>query len=89
MLEQSVGEIRDAVKSINEAMHALIRLEERHAETREALGRAFLGIERNTKDIASIREELPLLRQVQKWVIGGITGAASVVSIALIAMVIK
>lgn len=53
-LESDQGDLKDAVQSINESLQALVRLEERHAETREALSRAFGEIKENSNMIRAV-----------------------------------
>ena len=51
--EARILALEDAVKDIRDAVVTIARLEERHAETREAINRCFLSAEKNE---AAIRD---------------------------------
>lgn len=81
-LEGAIGEIKSAVKSIDASLQSLARLEARHAETRDALERAFDGI-KELKDVdikdhetrlREIEENMPTVKLVRNWVITGVLG---------------
>lgn len=54
-LEDAVNDIRDAVKDIRQATVTIARLEERHAETREAINRCFQSAEKNAEAILAVK----------------------------------
>lgn len=58
--------LEDAVKDIRDAVVTIARLEERHAETREAINRCFQSAERNASAILAVKadteERVALLR---------------------------
>ena len=83
-LEASVHEIKQAVKSIDESLQTLARLELRHAETRETLSRAFHEVEEQEKRIRALEAEAPVTRLISRWVIGAVIGIVALVGIALI-----
>lgn len=84
MMEQAILELRASNKSIAESLQKIARLEERHAETREALNRAFRAIETQSvelrgalqrqgedldKRLAAVEQQMPKLNLVAGWVV--------------------
>ncbi|MFO0467561.1 MAG: hypothetical protein ACK5ZS_01230 [bacterium] len=67
VIEQTLGAIRDNLVRLS-------TLEERHLHTREALNRAFSALEKHDARLAVIEQEMPTLRLVRGWVIGGVVG---------------
>lgn len=99
-LEGSVGEIRDAMKSIDESLQTLTKLEIHHGETRDALQRAFKSIEDNRKDcetkheksdarLRNIEEQMPTLKLSRDWMLKIVTGIVAIVGIAIIGLVLS
>jgi hypothetical protein len=87
-LENNQAEFRLVVKEIRDILEKLVRLEERHAESREALGRAFGQIEKLETDVDAIKIVIPSLVELRKWVVAGILGAVGLIGVALISLVI-
>lgn len=99
-LEATVGEIKAAVTSIDRSLQTLTQLEAHHAETRDGLQRAFEAI----KEVATKQEKLnddyeerlrliesqmPTLKLVSNWVIGGVLGTIGIVGTAAIVLVLR
>ena len=83
-LEGSVGEIKTAVKSIDNSLQTLARLEVHHAETRETLSRAFREVEDQERRLRALESEGPVAKLVIRWVIGAVIGIVALVGVALI-----
>lgn len=66
--------IEETLAAIKDNLQRLGTLEERHLHTREALERAFAAIETTEKRVRHIEQEMPTLRLVRGWVIGGVIG---------------
>jgi hypothetical protein len=69
MVEAAVLELRASQESIAASLQQLVRLEERHAETRESLGRAFTTLSKQGDRIAAIERDLPTLKLITGWVV--------------------
>ena len=87
-LEGMVGEIRTAVKSIDGSLKTLASLEARHAQTSDAVGRAFTELKDHEDRLRSAEADLPTMRLVRNWVIAGVIGCTSLVGVAVAGMVI-
>jgi len=88
-LEDSMAEIKNAVMGINQSLQALTRLEERHAETRQSLERAFTAIEKTNKRVSAIEGELPTLKLARTAMFSTIGLIAVYVIGAMIVQVIR
>ena len=96
MLEKSNERIGDAIISINENLKSLVRLEERHAETRGAIERAFLSIEKIEsaalcleRRVVVVEAAMPGLERLRECAINMLIGVACIVGLAVVALVIK
>ena len=99
-LENNVTEIRQAVQSIAESLQTLAQLEAHHAETRDGLQRAFDAIKtvkdeqkETNKDFEirfrEIEKQMPTLKMIRSWVIGGVVGTVVIVGTAAVALVLR
>lgn len=75
--------------SISESLERLVKLEERHAETRDSLSRAFNRIDGLEERLEVIEKALPPLIEMRAWFLGGIGLIVSGVLTALLALVLK
>lgn len=55
--EARILALEDAVKDIRDAVVTIARLEERHAETREAINRCFQSAEKNAAAILGVKAD--------------------------------
>lgn len=55
--EARIAALEEAVKDIRDAVVTIARLEERHAETREAINRCFKSAESNAAAIVAVKTE--------------------------------
>jgi hypothetical protein len=81
--------IEDAVKSIADNLSQLTVLEQKHVETREALGRAFLQIDDHDERIRTVETEMPTLKMIRGWVIAGVIGIVALVGIAFVNLIVS
>lgn len=79
--------IEEAVKSIADNLSQLTVLEQKHVETREALGRAFVEINDHDARIRTVETEMPTLKMIRGWVIAGVIGIVALVGIAFVNLV--
>lgn len=87
LIEESLSEIRTAIKGIHDSLRTLATLEVRHEQTREALGRAFSALERLESRVGAIEEAMPLLQLTSKWIRAGVVSLAGLVIIGAIKIV--
>ncbi len=91
-MENAVMELRTAHKSIAESLQQLVLLERAHAETRDAITRAWKQIELNAESIRAVDDQiperlaerlravesdLPMLRKTSGWVTTALLAAAA------------
>lgn len=76
-LEESVAEIRAAVKSIDSSLQTLARLEERHQETRDGMQRMFATLEAHDERLKAVELEMPLMKLLRMWGFGILISAAA------------
>lgn len=87
-LEGSVNEIKSAVKSIDASLQVLSRLEQRHAETRDGLERAFSELSDHETRVRLIETEIPTTKLIRGWVIAGVIGGVGMMGIAMLKLVL-
>jgi hypothetical protein len=75
--------IETTLKTVSETLARLATLEARHGETREAQGRAFDVLEKLDGRLKHVEMELPTLKLVRSWVIGGVIGCSTLLMMAL------
>lgn len=75
--------IENTLKAISENLERLARLEQKHLETREAVGRAFDAIDKIDERVRSVELEMPTLKLIRKWVVTGVLGIVSMLGVAL------
>lgn len=111
MVEQEQGEMREVIFSLKESQQAisnslerLVRLEEQHVETREAITRAFGAIEKISVSVHELRMQVPMsldprLREIEanmpglvemrRWVTAGVVSVVGLIGAAIIGGVIR
>lgn len=80
-LEAAVGEIRDAVQSIDQSLRLLAAVEAQQLATR----RQIEGLESRTR---TIEIEIPTLKLIRQWVVGGVIGVVAAVCYAVLSGVV-
>lgn len=110
-VEQEQSEMREVILSLRESQQAisnslerLVRLEERHVETREALARAFAATEKQGEALHNIKlqvpnnleprlreleNNMPGLLELRRWVIAGVMSVVGLIGCGIIGLVIK
>lgn len=82
-VKESIGEMRDTLRSINAAVQALVRLEQAQMSHGEALARAFKTLEDHEERLSTLENERGVLNLVKSWVITGVVGIIGLVALAL------
>jgi hypothetical protein len=59
--------IEDALSTMAESMNSLVALEQKHAETREGLGRAFKATEDVEQRVRSLELDMVAVKQSRGW----------------------
>jgi len=95
-VERAVERIADAVEKIGENTAQLAMLEQRHAETRDGLERAFEAIKKTEAGhdahetrIRTLEIDMPALLETRRWVIGGILAIVALVGLGLVGAYLK
>ena len=110
-VEQEQGEMREVILSLRESQQAissslerLVRLEERHVETREALSRAFAAIEKQGEALHGIKlqvpnnleprlreleNNMPSLLELRRWVTAGVLSVVGLVGAGIIGLILR
>lgn len=103
-MREVLGSLRESQQAISSSLERLVRLEERHIETREALGRAFGTIDRHTEDLHSIRMSVPAnletrlrtmenympgLLEMRRWLVAGVMSVVGLIGCGIIGLIIK
>ncbi len=89
VIEGNQVEFKGAVIGIQKNLEMLVRLEERHAETREALGRAFAAQEKLEERIEVIEKHMPGLVEMRGWILAGMLATLGLVGLALVGLVVS
>lgn len=87
-LEEAVGEIRDAIKSIDKSLRLFTVVQTQYSATRVTIRRAFAELETLGKRLQAVEMELPTLKLVRNWVIGGVLALLGTVGAAAVALVL-
>jgi predicted nucleic acid-binding Zn-ribbon protein len=85
---EAIGEIRDGIKEIAANTGKLAILEERHAETRDGLARAFAEIKSNHDRLDAVEAALPPLKEARGWIITAMLGIVGAFGFAMIGLVL-
>lgn len=87
--DRALAAIQRSTAEISASLSALVRLEEQHAETRRSLERAFDALKSQGDRLDRVESEMPTLRLVQRWVLGGIGTIITAAATAAWALVQK
>ncbi len=78
IMHGDMGEMKDAVKGLTNAVTKLALIEERQSQTALALERAFKAIERVEMRIMALEQSNPMHNRTSSWVEKILWGAATV-----------
>lgn len=82
-LHADLVDVKAAMRDVASALVKLTLLEERQAQSSEALQRAFSVLERVEARLATLEAAQPMSRLVNKWVTAGVWSACGLIGVAL------
>ncbi len=83
LLDYRLTMIERTMVSISESLKQLANLEQKHAETREAIGRAFAEIAEQGKRIRDMEMEMPTLKLIRGWNVAAVIGVFGLLGVQL------
>lgn len=83
LTQYRLGMIEKTLEAIRDNLTQLAQLEQKHIETRDALGRAFEQINAHDNRIRTVEQEMPTLKMVRGWVVSGVIGIVGLLGVAL------
>lgn len=87
-IEKNLEAITKTMQDNAESMKLLVSLEQKHAETREAMSRAFLQLAEHEGKIRAVELEMPTIKLVRNWVIAGVIGVFAIFGIQVIRLAV-
>lgn len=99
-----IASLRESQQSISNSLERLVRLEEHHIETREALNRAFSAIEKLATTMHEVKLQIPAnleprLREVEmqmpgllelrRWLVAGVMSVVGLIGCGVIGLLIR
>lgn len=88
-LKASVGEMRDACKSIDRSLQGFSSLQSQYGDMRAAVKKTWADIDKVVVRLHAVEMELPTLRLVRSWVIGGVLSVVGTLAAAVVALVLR
>ena len=79
VIEWRISQLEEDRKRIADALDLIVRLEQRHEETREAFSRTHKIMENVESRVRAVESALPVMQLTSKWVIAGVLGILSLV----------
>lgn len=67
LTDYRLQKIEEAVSTMAESMQSLVTLEQKHAETRDGLGRAFKVVEALEQRVRTLELEMAVVKQSRGW----------------------
>lgn len=80
--------VEDALVDIAQSLKTLVALEVSHQETRAMVLRAIEAQGRFDGRLREIETEMPGLREMRSWVIGGVLSGIGMIAVALVKLVV-
>jgi hypothetical protein len=89
LVEYRIGVLEGVARDMSDAVQRLVRLEERHVETREALGRAFDEIKATNARVSTLEQEQPVTKLARGWVLAAVVGTISLLAGGGVALLVR
>jgi len=84
-----IGDIKHAMLQLSQVVNSFALCEEKHAQAKESLGRAFNMIDSNSRRIREMEDELPLRKMATNWIFKAMLAVMAILSAAVIGTLIK
>ncbi len=95
LIESSLSQMRaemtrqgDTLVGINESLRTLTRVEEAQIHIKERLSEGSKKLTDHEARLLVIEQQMPGLKELRRWVIGGILSGIGMIGIALVKLVI-
>lgn len=82
-LKDNVAEMLKVMGKMQDTLQTLLKVEEQQRDFRGALDRCFGEIKVEREKFAAMQLEMPGIRSMRKWVVGGVVAGASMMAAAL------
>ena len=90
-LRDDVRDVKDTMRDMAKSLEQLVRIEEQQKDMRASINRAFdevktnrIKIDDTTARVAAIEQQLPGLKELRRWVIGGILSGNGMIASAVV-----
>jgi hypothetical protein len=80
--------IENAVAKMAESMQSLVTLEQKHAETREGLGRAFKATEDVEQRVRTLELDMVSVKQSRGWMQSSVTIVATALITGIVTIIL-
>jgi hypothetical protein len=87
LIDYRLNLMEKSLSSISDSLRQLANLEQKHAETRDSLNRAFDQIKDLSIRLNTMELEMPTLKLIRGWNIAGVVGILGLVGISIIKLV--
>lgn len=88
-IEKDMDDLKDIQKRVQLTLEGVIRLEERHIETKAALERAFKAIEKLDGRVQKLEIEQPMTKAIRTLTFSFIVGISGLVLVGVFNFVFK
>ena len=88
-LMERTDRIETAIERISQAIVDMVRLDQKHSETSNAVSRAFIQIEKMEERMSQVEQGLTVPKLISGWVIAGVLGVVAINGAAIIYLVLK
>lgn len=87
-LRQDVGEMKAAMADAVESLSRISLVEQRISDQISTVGVVFSKLDNHSLRISAIEQDMPGLKELRRWVVGGILTGLGMMLLALIKLVI-
>lgn len=88
-LEEAVGEIRNAIKSIDACLKVFAVIEAKQASIHDTIKTSNAWIDAVDKRLQTVEIEIPTIKLARNWIIGGVSSIAIMAGSSVLAMVLR